>query len=239
MGALPSVSTGGDPCHDTFGATSEATVGRRYIWMDDTYRQHAWTAADGCKIRNYGSLAASAGGKDYYYNTFEKHAVRCCSHDGGRCTTATRLGCESAVTWYEAQEACHEMRMRLCSKAEMEDYKCCATGCMFDVDKVWTNTLKVVGRATQKNETGDSCNYKEEISSSSSELYGVVCCGDNSVCVDPVEGQCTKKTLSGAQQMCLDMGLETCRDSRLCSRCKSTKCYTEGAKIAAFKSYVS
>merc|ERR1711920_350934 len=68
------------------------------------------------------------------------HAVRCCDYDGGSCTTATRLGCESAVDWYEAHEACHEMGKRLCSLSEMDDDKCCVSGCMFDVDKVWTST---------------------------------------------------------------------------------------------------
>jgi len=203
------------------------------------YAHGPYVAADGCKIRNYGSLARSAGGKDYYYNTFESHAVRCCTYDGGSCTTATRFGCESAVTWYEANEACHEMGMRLCTLAEMDDDKCCVSGCMFDVDKVWTATSSPIYRTTQKNETGDSCNYHADVSSGSSTPIGVVCCGQDSKCVDPVQNTCTMLTPAQAQQKCAELGLEICRDSRLCSRCKSTKCYTDGAPMLATKSYVS
>jgi len=215
------------------------TDNSRTMWVNNWYKYGPWVAADGCKIRNYGSNSVSSGGMDYYYNTFEKHAVRCCSYDGGTCTTATRLGCESAVTWEEALEACHEMQMRLCTLTEMESYKCCVSGCMFDVDKVWTGTLHPVYRAIQKNQTGDSCNYKEDISSSSTTQYGVVCCGSQSRCVDPTPGQCSMATPGNAQNMCYDIGLELCRDSRLCSRCKQTACYQAGTKIVGTKTYVS
>lgn len=209
------------------------------IWVKDDLLFTAYTAMDGCKIRNYGSLARSSGGKDYYYNTFEKHAVRCCSYDGAYCTTATRWGCESAVTWYEAHEACNEMGMRLCKKEELDDDKCCVTGCMFDVDKVWTGTPTFVGRAVKKNQTGDSCNYFEDLEKTTPGDYGVVCCGENSVCEDPVKDTCTKKKVEDAFHLCKSRGLEVCRDSRLCSRCKHTKCYQDGVKLVAFKTYVS
>jgi len=197
-------------------------------------------AADGCKIRNYGSLARSAGGKDYYYNTFESHAVRCCSYDGSMCKTPTRYGCESSVSWHEAHMACHEMGMRMCSEAEIDSDKCCVTGCMFDIDKVWTSTLSLNYRAAQKNQTGTSCKYREDVSSSSTAEYGVVCCGVQSSCEDPVPGTCTMAASPGAAQtICHNAGMEICRDSRLCSRCKSTKCYLEGVKILTFKTYLS
>lgn len=233
------------PESDMFSSVSQSCPGPGgvtggYVWIATPGYPHGpYVATDGCKIRNYGSLARSAGGKDYYYNTFEKHAVRCCDYDGGSCTTATRLGCESAVDWYEAHEACHEMGKRLCSLAEMDDDKCCVTGCMFDVDKVWTSTTTAVYRYHQKNETGDSCNYKSDVSSGSTTPVGVVCCGPDSKCVDPVSGTCTKLTPVAAQQKCAEIGLEVCRDSRLCSRCKSTKCYTDGEFIIGTKSYVS
>merc|ERR1711950_23490 len=101
------------------------------IWLMDDALTTAYTAMDGCKIRNYGSNSRYAAGTDYYYNTFEKHAVRCCSYDGGSCTTATRLGCDSSATWWEAHEICHEMGMRMCKASEINDDKCCVTGCMF------------------------------------------------------------------------------------------------------------
>jgi len=210
-----------------------------HVWISDSPVHAPYVATDGCKIRNYGSLARSAGGKDYYYNTFEKHAVRCCSFDGGHCETATRLGCESAVSWYEAQEACSEKGMRLCTLAEMDDDKCCVTGCMFDVDKVWTSSSVRHYRLAQKNETGDSCNYKADVSTTSAGDYGVVCCGDDSSCIDPVPGTCTKKTVEHAAATCEALGLEICRDSRLCSRCKATKCYVDGEYIVTTKTYVS
>jgi len=209
------------------------------IWIKDNVLATGYNAMDGCKIRNYGSLARSAGGKDYYYNTFEKHAVRCCSYDGASCTTATRFGCESAVTWWEAHEACNEMGMRLCKKKEMDDDKCCVTGCMFDVDKVWTGTPTIVYRSIQKNQTGDSCNYKAEPEVTTPGTFGVVCCGDDSVCEDPVTGTCTQKPVADAVETCRAKGLEICRDSRLCSRCKQTKCYQDGVMLIGFKTYVS
>merc|ERR1719210_249054 len=209
------------------------------IWIKDNVLATAYTAMDGCKIRNYGSLARMAGGTDMHYNTFEKHAVRCCSYDGASCTTATRLGCESAVSWWEAHEACHEMGMRLCKKSEIDDDKCCVTGCMFDVDKVWTSTSTFIGRSVKKNTTGTSCNYHEDLDFGNPAQFGVVCCGETSICVDPIPGTCTKKTVKDAIQTCAEAGLEICRDSRLCSRCKNTKCYTEGEKMVAFKTYES
>lgn len=227
--------------YDQTGACAQGvlTDNTKPIWVDNWYSHGPWVAVDGCKIRNYGSLAASAGGKDYYYNTFEKHAVRCCSYDGGRCETATRFGCESAVTWFEAVEACNEKGMRLCTNAEMQDYKCCVTGCMFDVDKVWTGSRSSYYRATQKNQTGTSCNYHEDVSSGSSTPYGITCCGGQGECVDPNPGLCTTGTVAEAHTLCESKGMEMCRDSRMCSRCKATKCYTDGTKIIAFKTYVS
>jgi len=214
--------------------------GKVHIWTDEPYSFVSPMAAmDGCKIRNYGSNAKSSGGKDFYYNTFEKHAVRCCSWDGGQCVTATRLGCEDSATWYEAQEACHEQGLRLCTASEINDDKCCVTGCMFDVDRVWTQSLSPVYRLHQKNETGVSCNYKADVSSSSETPYGVVCCDSDGGCVDPAQGTCTKTKPSEAAVTCAFSGKELCRDSRLCSRCKETKCYTDGEYILGFKSVVT
>merc|ERR1711972_178192 len=221
-------------------ATGIMTKGKVQVWTDTPLPSVApMTAMDGCKIRNYGSNARSAGGKDYYYNTFETHAVRCCGWDGGSCVTATRFGCESSATWYEAQEACHEQGLRLCTKPEIDDDKCCVTGCMFDVDKVWTQSVGAVFRYHQKNETGDSCNYKSDVSSDETTEHAVVCCGGDGDCVDPVPGTCSKKTVDEAQKLCFSIGKEICRDSRLCSRCKSTKCYTDREMILGTKSYVS
>lgn len=219
---------------------SHPAVGNEPIWLTDIAPGiGSWIAADGCKIRNYGSNSKTAGGKDYYYNTFENHAVRCCSYDGGNCETVTRFGCESSATWWEANEACHEKGKRLCTVSEMEDYKCCVTGCMFDVDKVWTSSFNIVYRSIQKNETGTSCNYKGDVGSTSTTPYGVVCCGANSKCVDPTPNTCTKVKASESHQICAEIGLEVCRDSRLCSRCKSTKCYQDGEYLIATKTYTS
>jgi len=232
----------GLPDADSFNSFSHCgpSYGNEQIWLTNIAPGiGSWMAVDGCKVRNYGSNAKSAGGKDYYYNTFEKHAVRCCSYDGGDCETATRFGCESAATWWEANEACHERGKRLCTASEMEDYKCCVTGCMFDVDKVWTSSFNTVYRSVQKNETGDSCNYIGDIGATSSTPYGIVCCGANSKCVDPTPNTCTKTTVSEAHKICGEVGLEVCRDSRLCSRCKSTKCYQDGEYLVGTKSYVS
>lgn len=223
-------------------ATGILTDKNKYIWSRDEYEYSGWVAADGCKIRNYGSNSVTYGSDDYYYNTFESHAVRCCSYDGSMCTTTTRLGCESSVSWLEAHAACHEQGLRLCSKAEMQSYKCCVTGCMFDVDRVWTSTLKTHYRGAKKNITGTTCNYEEDLSSTSTNSgqgFGTVCCTSGGSCVDPVPGTCTMKaTPADVQKHCHSMGHEMCRDSRLCSRCKSTKCYTNGVKMAVFKTYV-
>merc|ERR1711972_556090 len=217
-------------------ATGIMTKGKVQVWTDTPLPSVApMTAMDGCKIRNYGSNARSAGGKDYYYNTFETHAVRCCGWDGGSCVTATRFGCESSATWYEAQEACHEQGLRLCKSSEINDDKRCVSGCMFDVDKVWTQTPTPVYRLHQKNETGDSCKYKDDVSAGTGDKYCTVCCGADGQCVDPVQGQTKFRTIEEGSELCASMGLEMCRDSRLCSRCKGTKCYQEGQKIVGFK----
>merc|ERR1719361_3341440 len=74
---------------------------------------------------------------------------------------------------------------------------------------------------------------------SSTQKYGATCCGPNSECVDPVPGTCFQGTISEVHAKCLSLGLEMCRDSSLCSNCKSTKCYSDGVKILGFKSYLS
>jgi len=215
----------------------------RHIWTDSWYTHTGWVAADGCKIRNYGSNKTSSGSDDYYYNTFEQHAVRCCSYDGGFCKTATRFGCESSASWHEAHEACHEQGMRLCTAKEMNSYKCCVTGCMFDVDRVWTGTLQFYYQAARKlvvnRTTGENkCDYAGDVSSSSTDLIGVVCCGSDGDCVDPFNGSCHKvASPSAAQKLCNDHGLELCRNSRFCSRCRRTKCWEEEENVLTFKTY--
>lgn len=147
--------------------------------------------------------------------------------------------CQASANWWNANQMCHDMGMRLCKLSEMDDDKCCVTGCMFDVDKVWTSTSEPVYRLHQKNETGDSCNYKSDISGTSTDQVGVVCCGPDSVCVDPVANVATSATIEQAHVMCNALGLEVCRDSRLCSRCKNTQAYLDGLLIIGTKTYVS
>jgi len=212
----------------------------KLVWTDATYKYNGWIAADGCSIRNYGSNSTQYAADDYYYNTFEKHAVRCCSYDGGKCVTTTRFGCESSVSWHEALEACHEMDMRLCRAHDIRAHKCCVTGCMFDVDRVWTSTLDINYRSVYKNLTGpDNCKYGGDVSAGTTVKYGTVCCGPSSTCVEPVPGTCTMDTPGDAQRRCDSLGLEVCRDSRLCSRCKSTACYQSSTPMIAFKTYLS
>jgi len=115
-----------------------------YAWADDIFpgRNRDFggaKAVDGCQIRNYGSLDRSYGEKALSnVDPWATHAVRCCTYDGGACITPTNSGCEGTATWWEAHAACHQIGLRLCSKEEVDDDKCCASGCMFDVDFVWT-----------------------------------------------------------------------------------------------------
>lgn len=210
-----------------------------YVWTNEIVRgPFSFAAMDGCKIRNYGSLERSSAGQDRYWNTWDTHAVRCCTYDGAECITPTHFGCESTATWWEANAACHEIGMRLCKLSEMDDDKCCQSGCMFDVDAVWTSSVVYHVRLHQMNENGGTCDHKEDVATNN-DKQAFVCCGPDNTCVDPVPNVCLRRSFWDASVVCRDMGMELCRDSKLCSTCKHTKCFQDGAKILGFKSYVS
>merc|ERR1712241_941767 len=102
---------------------------------------------------------------------------------------------------------------------------------MFDIDKVWTSSIDYNIRLIQG---GETCQYKSDVTNSS-HIAGYVCCGPDQACLDPVEGVCSTGTLDVATRECAKLGMEVCRDSRLCSRCKETKCYQDGGMIFSFK----
>jgi len=66
-------------------------------------------------------------------------SVRCCSFDGRRCETQT-VGCLEGQTYNQANAACSQRGLRLCSEHELDRNVCCGTGCGFDGRRVWTNT---------------------------------------------------------------------------------------------------
>lgn len=66
-------------------------------------------------------------------------SVRCCSFDGRRCETQT-VGCLERASYNQANAACSQRGLRLCSEQELNRGVCCGTGCGFDGRRVWTNT---------------------------------------------------------------------------------------------------
>ena len=71
-------------------------------------------------------------------STTQTGAVRCCSYDGGSYESELGLNLEClTVTFSEAQQACSEFGMRLCTEEELWSNICCTTGCGFDADMTW------------------------------------------------------------------------------------------------------
>ena len=67
-------------------------------------------------------------------------AVRCCSMAGDNCVTpgeTTPGKCFKNGTLDQAQEKCAAIGRRLCTPAELNDNRCCGTGCMFDLELTW------------------------------------------------------------------------------------------------------
>lgn len=92
-----------------------------------------FVVADGCS-RNQGRQNARTR------NAFNgRSSVRCCSMNGRRCETQT-TGCLQGVSFDQANAACSQRGLRLCSQHELERGVCCGTGCGFDGRRVWTST---------------------------------------------------------------------------------------------------
>ena len=66
-------------------------------------------------------------------------AVRCCSMAGDNCVTPDE--CFKNATFDQAQEKCAAIGRRLCTPAELNDNRCCGTGCEFDVELTWQKSL--------------------------------------------------------------------------------------------------
>ena len=105
---------------DEFGGTTQDTV--TIYW-----------AGDGC------STAGTA--YDWTAMSAEDTAtVRCCSGTG-TCDSDPGGTClPQAATFTEAVAACESQQMRLCTRQELEDNKCCSTGCGYDGNLVWSST---------------------------------------------------------------------------------------------------
>ena len=68
-------------------------------------------------------------------STAQTGSVRCCTFDGGSCTSKTPY-C-STLTFSYAKQECSEFGMHLCTKQELASNICCSTGCGFDTKLVW------------------------------------------------------------------------------------------------------
>ena len=63
-----------------------------------------------------------------------KGAVRCCSKNGQTCITPKPC---METTFEIAQTKCSARGMRICTADELENNKCCSTGCGFDAKLTW------------------------------------------------------------------------------------------------------
>eukprot|EP00457_Paulinella_chromatophora_P001518 gb/GEZN01001520.1/.p1 GENE.gb/GEZN01001520.1/~~gb/GEZN01001520.1/.p1 ORF type:complete len:866 (-),score=115.45 gb/GEZN01001520.1/:257-2854(-) len=48
--------------------------------------------------------------------------------------------CSGRVPWNEAEQHCNKMQGRLCSTRELERYEAMGTGCLYDIELVWSST---------------------------------------------------------------------------------------------------
>ena len=72
----------------------------------------------------------------------ELATVRCCSDEQPKtvCKSRKKPGGEclpERATYVEAEQACAEVQMRLCTKKELQDI-CCGTGCGYNNNVVWS-----------------------------------------------------------------------------------------------------
>jgi len=70
-------------------------------------------------------------------------AVRCCKDnlDEGTVRCESKVPkCERNKTFAEASAICENAGSRLCTRAEVDDNKCCGAGCNLDKRLVWTST---------------------------------------------------------------------------------------------------
>ena len=70
------------------------------------------------------------------FSTAQRGAVRCCSFDGGSCTSKLNTHCLT-LTFSIAEWKCSKLGMRLCTEEELASNICCYTGCGFDKELVW------------------------------------------------------------------------------------------------------
>ena len=70
------------------------------------------------------------------FSTTQRGAVRCCSFDGGSCTSKLNTHCLT-LTFSIAEWKCSKLGMRLCTEEELASNICCYTGCGFDKELVW------------------------------------------------------------------------------------------------------
>eukprot|EP00929_Paragymnodinium_shiwhaense_P058202 TRINITY_DN29148_c1_g2_i1.p1 TRINITY_DN29148_c1_g2~~TRINITY_DN29148_c1_g2_i1.p1 ORF type:complete len:334 (+),score=15.46 TRINITY_DN29148_c1_g2_i1:54-1004(+) len=97
-----------------------------------------WTTTTTTMVRRWASTCwAKFSGPPGYFSPDTRFALRCCSSDGSTCSSP---GCKASLNHSEAELACEQEGLRLCTKAEYGSAICCSTGCSFDKNLVWTST---------------------------------------------------------------------------------------------------
>ena len=93
--------------------------------------------ADGCP--KTGDTINTINPSKFARGKVARGGVRCCSKDGQKCdsfcSNKRRRG--DIVTYAVALQRCADNGMRLCTVDELASNKCCATGCSYDLMRVW------------------------------------------------------------------------------------------------------
>jgi len=137
-------------------------------------------------------------------------------------TEGSRPGCLKGVTFSEAEDACADAGLRLCTQFEVEAGIGAGSGCDFDGYHVWTSTMcgsmYVIVDGDDDNANGGSNKPAECTSAASTNgiasndhgtLIGVQCC--NMAGTEGSRPGCLKGvTFSEAEDACADAGLRLC-----------------------------
>lgn len=123
-------------------------------------------------------------------------AVRCCSDEAPLCKSQVGdSGCNSDVTFRDAQLLCHHIGMRLCKDGAEMDQKCCGVeeeACGFDSVAVWISEGSTTPAPSPGSQENCCSEYKKEC---------LACVADQSVadyCTDnPGAADCDGETPEG------------------------------------------
>jgi hypothetical protein len=160
--------------------------------------------------------------------------------DGNGCkskNSATQQCFPKKATFDEAEEACADAGLRLCTQPELESDMCCSTGCEYDNLRMWSST-PAVGHMSGPGCKADNT-WDEWENTLDTDTEAVRCCSENSageaICrSQDAAGECFPMwaDFDRAEKKCEKAGMRLCTEEELDSGiCCSTGCEYDGRRV--------